>query len=267
MKNLFDVRGKVIVLTGATGILGQPMVKYMAEQGANVVLIARNAAKAEAVVKELGVEATIFVADVLDREALESAYNGVIEKFGKVDVLVNLAGGNQAGATIPDDKTLYDIDMEAMRGVIDLNFFGTLLPIYVFSKSMAERGEGSIINIASMASFRPLTRVMGYAASKSAIVNMTQYLCGEMALKFSSKIRVNAIAPGFFLTEQNRTLLTNPDGSLTERADKIIAHTPFRRFGNAEELLGALHYLSSDASSFVSGEVMAVDGGFNAFTL
>ncbi|MFR9533704.1 MAG: SDR family oxidoreductase, partial [Rikenellaceae bacterium] len=198
---------------------------------------------------------------------VEKAYDEVIAKFGKVDVIVNLAGGNQGGATIPDDKTLYDVDLEAIRSVVDLNLFGTLIPTLVFSKSMAERKEGSIINIASLSAIRPLTRVMGYGVAKAAIVNLTQYLCGEMAAKFSPNIRVNAIAPGFFLTEQNRTLLTNPDGSYTDRANKIIAHTPFKRFGTPEELIGAVHYLCSDASSFMSGEMMVIDGGFNAYSI
>lgn len=267
MKNLFDITGKCVVMTGATGILGTPIAKYLAENGADIAIIARNREKAATLVNEIGERASAFEADVLNRESLERAYDEVITKYGKVDVIINLAGGNQAGATIPPDKTLYDLDIEAVRGVIDLNFFGTLLPTLVFSRSMAERKEGSIINISSMAAIRPVTRVMGYGVAKAGIVNLTQYLCAEMAAKFSPNIRVNAIAPGFFLTEQNRTLLTNPDGSLTDRADKIIAHTPFARFGEPEELLGAVHYLATDASSFTSGEVVAVDGGFNVFSI
>ncbi len=267
MKNIFDVEGKVVVMTGATGILGEPMALHLADCGAQVVVLARNEAKAEALVAKSEGKIAYAVADVLDLSSVERAYEQVVERFAKVDVIINLAGGNQGGATIPDDKTLYDIDLEAVRSVVDLNLFGTLIPTLVFSRSMAERQEGSIINVASLSAIRPLTRVMGYGVAKAAIVNLTQYLCGEMAAKFSPKIRVNAIAPGFFLTEQNRTLLTNPDGSYTDRANKIIAHTPFNRFGEPEELIGAVHYLCSGASSFMSGEVMVIDGGFNAYSI
>ncbi|MFI3278880.1 MAG: SDR family oxidoreductase [Rikenellaceae bacterium] len=267
MKNIFDIEGKVIVMTGATGVLGTPIAAHLAQNGAQVVLLARNEAKAKAVAEAVGEGVAYFIADALDRESLQVAYDGVIESFGRVDVLINLAGGNQAGATIPDDKTLYDLEVDAVRGVMDLNLMGTLLPTLVFSRSMADRGEGSIINIASLSALRPLTRVMGYGMAKAGIVNLTQYLSGEMAAKFSKKIRVNAVAPGFFLTEQNRTLLTNEDGSYTPRAEKIIAHTPFERFGEPEELLGAIHYLASDASSFTTGEVMVIDGGFNAYSI
>ncbi|MFI3280079.1 MAG: SDR family oxidoreductase [Rikenellaceae bacterium] len=267
MNNIFNVENKVVVMTGATGILGEPIALHLSECGAQVVLLARTESKAEALAQKSGGKIAYAIADALDRPSVEKAYDEVIAKFGKVDVIVNLAGGNQGGATIPDDKTLYDVDLEAIRSVVDLNLFGTLIPTLVFSKSMAERKEGSIINIASLSAIRPLTRVMGYGVAKAAIVNLTQYLCGEMAAKFSPNIRVNAIAPGFFLTEQNRTLLTNPDGSYTDRANKIIAHTPFKRFGTPEELIGAVHYLCSDASSFMSGEMMVIDGGFNAYSI
>ncbi len=267
MNNIFNVENKVVVMTGATGILGEPIALHLAECGAQVVLLARTESKAKALAQKSGGKIAYAIADALDLPSVEKAYDEVIAKFGKVDVIVNLAGGNQGGATIPDDKTLYDIDLEAVRSVVDLNLFGTLIPTLVFSKSMAERKEGSIINIASLSAIRPLTRVMGYGVAKAAIVNLTQYLCGEMAAKFSPSIRVNAIAPGFFLTEQNRTLLTNPDGSYTDRANKIIAHTPFKRFGTPEELIGAVHYLCSDSSSFMSGEVMVIDGGFNAYSI
>ncbi len=267
MKDLFNIDGQVVVMTGATGVLGTPIARHLAESGATVILLARNEAKGEAMAQLIGDNAHCVVADVLDRTSVERAYDSVIERFGRVDTIINLAGGNQPGATIPDDKTFYDIDVEAVRSVIDLNLFGTLIPTLVFSKSMAERGAGSIINIASLSAIRPLTRVMGYGLAKAGIVNLTQYLCGEMAAKFSPNIRVNAIAPGFFLTEQNRTLLTNEDGSYTDRACKIIAHTPFKRFGESEELVGAVHYLCAKASSFMTGEVMVVDGGFNAYSI
>ena len=190
-----------------------------------------------------------------------------MEKFGKIDVLINAAGGNMPGATIAPDKTLFDLDTDAVHQVVDLNLFGTILPTLVFAKAMVEQKQGSIINIASEAGMRPLTRVAGYGVAKAAIINFTQYMCGELATKFGAGLRVNAVAPGFFLTEQNRTLLTNPDGSLTDRAKTILAHTPFKRFGEPEELLGTLHWLASDASKFVSGTLTVVDGGFNAFSI
>ena len=190
-----------------------------------------------------------------------------MDRYGRIDVLINGAGGNQPGATIPPDKTLFDLDIEAVRQVVDLNLFGTILPTLVFAQAMVKQKKGSIINIASEAALRPLTRVAGYGAAKAAVINFTQYLCGEMATKFGPGIRVNAIAPGFFLTEQNRTLLTNPDGSLTPRSEAILAHTPFGRFGEPEELLGTLQWLASDASQFVSGTLTVIDGGFNAFSI
>jgi NAD(P)-dependent dehydrogenase (short-subunit alcohol dehydrogenase family) len=183
-----------------------------------------------------------------------------------VDVLINAAGGNMPGATIAPDKTLFDLNTEAVRQVVDLNLFGTVLPTLVFAKAMVGQKQGSIINIASEAGLRP-TRVAGYGVAKAAVINFTQYMCGELATKFGSGLRVNAVAPGFFLTEQNRALLTNPDGSLTARAETILAHTPFKRFGEPEELLGTLQWLASDASKFVSGTLTVVDGGFNAFSI
>ena len=182
-------------------------------------------------------------------------------------VLINGAGGNMPGATIAPDKTLFDLDLEAMRQVVDLNLFGTVLPTMIFARAMVEQKQGSIINIASEAGLRPLTRVAGYGVAKAAVINFTKYMCGELATKFGPGLRVNAIAPGFFLTEQNRTLLTNPDGSLTPRAETILAHTPFNRFGEPEELLGTLQWLASDASRFVSGTLTVIDGGFDAFSI
>lgn len=267
MRDLFNIKGQVILMTGATGVLGKPIAEHLSEAGAQVVLLVRNQEKGERMTQTIGGDCYCVVADLLDRQSVERAYEEVMQRSGRVDTIINLAGGNMAGATIPDDKTLYDVDLEAIRSVVDLNLFGTLIPTLVFSRSMAERGEGSIINVASLSAIRPLTRVMGYGIAKAGIVNLTQYLCGEMAAKFSPKIRVNAIAPGFFLTYQNRALLTNPDGSYTDRARKIIAHTPFARFGEAKELVGAVHYLCADASSFMSGETLVIDGGFNSYSI
>jgi NAD(P)-dependent dehydrogenase (short-subunit alcohol dehydrogenase family) len=259
---LFNVKGRVVAITGGTGVLGRAMVEYFAAAGARVVILARNAGAGRELAERTG--ARFVSADVLNRESLEAAAEAIGEP---VDVLINCAGGNQAGATVPPDKTVFDLDIDAMRAVVDLNLFGTVLPTLVFGRAMADRGRGSMINIASESALRPLTRVAGYGVAKAAVVNLTKYLAGEMAMKFGEGIRVNAVAPGFFLSEQNRTLLTNPDGSLTARGETIVGHTPFRRFGRPEELLGTLHYLASDASAFVTGTLLVVDGGFDAFSI
>lgn len=270
--NLFDIKDKVMVMTGACGILGKSIVKYFALQGAKVVLLdlERAAEKGEALVEEIkaeGGEAIFLATNVLDRAVLEENYAEVISRYGRVDILMNAAGGNMPAATVPPDKTIFDLDVEALRKVSELNLFGTIIPTMVFARSMAERGEGSIINFASESALRPLTRVAGYGVAKAAVANWTKYLCAELAIKFGEGIRVNAIAPGFLLTDQNRTLLTNPDGSLTERSHTILAHTPIGRFLQPEELLGTLHYLASDASKSVTGTVCVVDGGFDAFSI
>ena len=270
MKNLFSVKDKVVVITGAAGILGTAMVRHFAEEGAKVVVLDRNEAAGNRLVDEVnakGQTALYLYSDVLDKPTLESNYQAIMDRFGQIDVLINAAGGNMAGATIAPDKTIFDLDLEAVRKVVDLNLFGTILPTMVFARAMVERKEGSIINVSSESALRPLTRVAGYGVAKAAVVNFTKYLCGELASKYGDGFRVNAIAPGFFLTEQNRTLLTNPDGSLTPRAETILAHTPFRRFGRPEELLGTLQWLASDASCFVSGTVTVIDGGFDAFSI
>lgn len=259
---LFDIRGRLVVVTGGTGVLGREMVAYFAGQGARIVVVARNEEAGEALAKETG--SRFLQADVLDRGSLDRANESLKEP---VDVLINCAGGNMAGATVPPDKTIFDLDIDAMRRVVDLNLFGTVLPTLVFGRAMCERGRGSIINVASESALRPLTRVAGYGIAKAAVVNLTKYLAGEIALKFGEGVRVNAVAPGFFLSEQNRTLLTNPDGSLTTRGEAIVKHTPFGRFGKPDELLGTLHYLASDASRFVTGTVAVVDGGFDSFSI
>ena len=270
MKDLFSVDGKVIVITGATGILGSAMVKHFAEQGAKVVILARNKEMGNdlmAEVKASGGEALYLQCDVTDKAILEQNYTDIMAAYGRIDVLINCAGGNMAAATVPPDKTIFDLDIDAVRQVVDLNLFGTILPTMVFVKAMVEQGQGSIINIASESALRPLTRVAGYGVAKAAVVNWTKYMCGELAIKFGEGLRVNAVAPGFLLTNQNRTLLTNPDGSLTPRAETILAHTPYKRFGEPEEMLGTLQWLASDASKFVSGTLTVIDGGFDAFSI
>ena len=270
--NLFDLTDRVVVMTGACGVLGRSIVKYFAAQGAKVVLLSRerSAELAETLVDEIksdGGEACYFPTDVLDRASLEKNYDQIMEKYGRIDVLLNAAGGNMPAATVPPDKTIFDLDIDAVRKVTELNLFGTILPTTVFAKAMVQQGKGSIINFSSMSSFRPLTRVAGYGVAKAAINNWTKYLSSELAIKFGEGLRVNAIAPGFLLTDQNRTLLTNPDGSLTDRSRAILGHTPFDRFLEPEELFGTLHYLASDASAAVTGTVAVVDGGFDSFSI
>ena len=270
--NLFDLTDRVVVMTGACGVLGRSIVKYFAAQGAKVVLLSRerSAELAETLVDEIkadGGKACYFPTDVLDRASLEKNYDQIMEKYGRIDVLLNAAGGNMPAATVPPDKTIFDLDIDAVRKVTELNLFGTILPTTVFAKAMVQQGKGSIINFSSMSSFRPLTRVAGYGVAKAAINNWTKYLSSELAIKFGEGLRVNAIAPGFLLTDQNRTLLTNPDGSLTDRSRAILGHTPFDRFLEPEELFGTLHYLASDASAAVTGTVAVVDGGFDSFSI
>ena len=270
MRNLFDIKDRVIVMTGGTGILGSCMVEYLAEQGAKVAILARNAEKAAMLVdglKSQGFECSFFPTDVNDKDSVEITAKAIMEKYGRVDVLVNGAGGNQPGATIGPDKTIFDLDVDAFKKVVDLNLFGTVIPTMVFAKIMADQKQGNIINISSESALRPLTRVVGYGAAKAAVTNFTKYMAIELATKFGEGLRVNAFAPGFFISEQNRALLTNPDGSLTARGNTIIEHTPFKRFGEPEELLGTLHWLASDASKFVTGTLTVVDGGFDAFCI
>ncbi|MDE6872375.1 MAG: SDR family oxidoreductase [Bacteroidales bacterium] len=273
MENLFDVSGRVAVMTGACGVLGATIVKYFASQGAKVVLLDLERAReiGEKLVEEIkseGGDAMFLATNVLDAEVLEQNCKDVMEAYGRIDILLNAAGGNMGPANVTPEQTIFDMDIDATRKVFELNIIGTILPTRVFAKSMVENGrKGSIVNFCSMSSFRPLTRVCGYGMAKSALYSWTQWLAGELAIKFGEGMRVNAIAPGFLLTNQNRSLLTNPDGSLTDRSHKIIGHTPFGRFLEPDELVGALHYLASDASKGVTGTIMAVDGGFNSFSI
>jgi len=270
MRNLFDIKDRVIVITGGTGVLGSCMVEYLAEQGAKVVVLARNKETGDKLVNSIlakGHEAMFLQSDVNDKNILEQNSKDIVSKYGRIDVLINGAGGNQPGATIGPDKTIFDLDVDAFKKVVDLNLFGTVIPTMVFAKVMTEQKQGNIINISSESALRPLTRVVGYGAAKAAVTNFTKYLAIELATKYGEGLRVNAFAPGFFISEQNRALLTNPDGSLTTRGNTIISHTPFKRFGEPEELLGTLHWLASDASKFVTGTLTVVDGGFDAFCI
>ncbi|MBR1706133.1 MAG: SDR family oxidoreductase [Bacteroidales bacterium] len=272
MKDLFDIKGRVVVMTGACGVLGETIVKYFAAQGARVVLLdlERAAGIGNRIVEEIraeGGEAMFLATNVLDQSALEQNRADILAAYGTIDILLNAAGGNMAAATVPPDKTIFDLDVEAVRKVVDLNLFGTIYPTLVFARVMVEKKKGSIINFCSESSFRPLTRVAGYGAAKAAVASWTKYLAGELAIKSGDGLRVNAIAPGFLLTNQNRTLLTNPDGSLTDRSHKILGHTPFGRFLEPDELVGCLHYLAADASAAVTGTINLVDGGFESFSI
>lgn len=270
MNRLFDITGKVVVITGGTGVLGKAIARYLAKEGAKVVILGRRAEAGEAIVADIkaeGGEAMFLKTDVMNQEVLEQNLADIVAAYGRVDSLLNAAGGNMPGATISPDGTFFDLKPEEFQKVLDLNLTGTVIPSQVFLKQMVEQGEGTIVNFSSMAAFRPMTRVAGYAAAKAGISNFTAFLATEVAKKFGEKIRVNAIAPGFFLTEQNRTLLTNPDGSWTQRGADVIRQTPFGRMGEPEELCGTIHYLISDASKFVTGTVAVVDGGFNTFAM
>ena len=270
MNNLFDIKDKVVVITGGTGTLGRTISSYLAEQGAKIVIMGRKAEVGNAIVqgiKEKGGDAMYLTTDVVKQEILEQNLVDIMEAYGRVDALLNAAGGNLSGATIPPNSTFFDLHIADFQKVLELNLTGTVLPTQVFLKQMAVQGKGAIVNFSSMSAFRPLTRVAGYGVAKAGVSNFTAFMATEVAKKFSTGIRVNAIAPGFFLTEQNRTLLTNPDGSWTQRGKDIIHQTPMGRMGKPEELCGTIHYLISDASQFVTGTVAIVDGGFNVFTI
>lgn len=268
--SVFDIKDQVVVITGGTGVLGREIGTYLAHEGARVVLLGRRQDVGEALaegIRAQGGDAAFYVCDVTDMEMVNGVRDQIVDRYGRVDALLNAAGGNMPGATIPPGKTLFDLQVEEFERVLNVNLTGTLIPTQAFLKPMTEAGHGSIVNFSSMAAFRPLTRVMGYAAAKAGISNLTAFLANEVATKFSPSIRVNAMAPGFFLTDQNRALLTNPDGTLTERGQDVIRQTPFKRFGKPEELCGTIQYLISQASTFVTGTVAVVDGGFNIFAI
>jgi NAD(P)-dependent dehydrogenase (short-subunit alcohol dehydrogenase family) len=265
----FSLQDKVVIITGATGVLGAAMSLAVAEAGAKVVVMGRDAARAEAraaAIRAAGGEALVLLADVLDTAQLEAARDQILAQWGRIDGLVNAAGGNMPGATVRPDQDLFDIGIEDTRRAVDLNLFGTVIPTTVFGRVMAVQGKGSIVNISSLTAQRPLTRVLGYTLAKKSIEAYTQWMAVELGLRYGGGLRMNAIAPGVFLTEQNRALMLAADGSLTDRAQRFITHTPFQRFGEAEELTGTLIYLLSDASKFVTGETVLVDGGFNAYS-
>lgn len=270
MNELFSVDGQVAVITGGTGVLGSCIAEYLATQGVKVAITGRRSEEGEAIVAAIeaaGGEAMFVKMNVMDKASVEEGCGNILARFGRVDALLNAAGGNQPGATIQPDGNFFDIDPAAFSQVVGLNLLGTVIPTQVFLRPMVEAGKGCIINFSSMSAFRPITRVAGYGAAKAGISNFTAFMANEVATKFTPDIRVNAIAPGFFVTNQNRALLTNPDGSLTPRGEAVIRQTPFKRFGEPKELNGTIHYLMSQAASFVTGTVAVVDGGFNVFCM
>mgnify|MGYP000524399441 CR=1 FL=1 len=266
----FSIENKIYALSGGTGTLGGSIAKYLVQNGAKVILLGRSNDKLLAKKKELdGITSGstyTFQVDVLKEEELLNIKAKIINDFPQLDGLVNLAGGNIPGATLSVDQNIYDIAISDTRQVLDINLFGTVVPTLILSQIMTDQGYGSIINISSMASKQAITRVLGYSMAKAGVDTFTKWMAQEMASKFSDKIRVNAIAPGFFIGNQNKKLLVNDDGSYTDRGSKIIANTPMDRFGDATELNGMVHYLLSDASSFVTGSIYDIDGGFNSFS-
>jgi len=271
LENLFDLSGKVAAITGGGGVLCGTLSRALARLGVRVAvldILEETAQRVANDIVEAGGKAIALRCDVLDKTSLEAARDTALSRFGRVDILINGAGGNKQQASTSSDLSFFDLSYEALRWVFDLNLLGTLLPSQVFGKSMVEQDEGSVLNISSMNAFRPLTRTPAYAAAKAGVSNFTQWLAVHMAQEYSPNIRVNAIAPGFFLTEQNRFLLTDDaTGSLTPRGETIVKHTPMGRFGAPEDLIGTVVWLLSPAaSSFVTGIVMPVDGGFNAFS-
>jgi NAD(P)-dependent dehydrogenase (short-subunit alcohol dehydrogenase family) len=269
LTKLYDFSGRSIVITGGTGILGREMVQALVGCGANVASLARNVEKAEAFIEQLSGRgrAIAVEGDVLRLETLRAAAQTITAEFGRIDGLINSAGGNNPQATTGPDLSFFDLPEEALRFVFDLNIVGTILPSQVFGRPMAEQGSGVILNVSSMSAFQPLTRIVGYSAAKAGINNFTQWLAVHMAREYSPTIRVNAIAPGFFQTEQNRFLLTDRDtGRLTPRGQSIIDHTPMGRFGEPQDLLGTVLWLLSPASAFITGIVVPIDGGFSAFS-
>jgi NAD(P)-dependent dehydrogenase (short-subunit alcohol dehydrogenase family) len=265
---MYDFTGRTIVVTGATGVLCGAMAKALVGCGANVAILARSREKGEATLNRISGpgRAAVVVGDALKQETLRDAARAALDEFGRIDGLINGAGGNIPQATTRQELSFFDLPEDALRYVFDLNLLGTILPSQVFGRHMAEQGEGVILNVSSMSAIRPLTRVVGYSAAKAGIDNFTQWLSVHMAQNYSPRIRVNAVAPGFFVTEQNRNLLIDEKtGGPTERGRSIIAHTPMGRFGEPDDLIGATLWLLSPASAFVTGVVVPVDGGFSAF--
>lgn len=269
LTQLYDFAGKTIAITGGAGILGGEIACALVGCNANVAILDRDPSLAERFIHRLPAStgrASVIYTDVLNVDILRQSAETVLKEYGQVDCLINAAGGNKPQATTSKDLAFFDLPIDALRFVFDLNIIGTILPSQVFGKLMAERGDGNILNISSMNAFRPLTRIPAYSAAKAGVSNFTQWLAVHMAQEYSPRIRVNAIAPGFFLTDQNRFLLTKQEnGELTDRGKQILSHTPMARFGTPEDLFGAILWLLSPASEFVTGIVVPIDGGFSAY--
>ena len=264
-EELFSLKDKVIIVSGGTGILGGAFVKAIAEQQAKVVIIGRNEQLGNSRVSEInnnGGNAIFIAADVLDETQLKNAREKIIATYGRIDGLVNAAGGNIPAGVLPPERDVFDLNIEGVKSAMDLNLWGTIIPVQIFGPKIAKSGNGSIVNISSVSTQQAVTRVLGYSMGKTAVDCYTKWFALEMANRYGDTIRMNSIMPGFFLTEQNRALLTVPDGTLTERGNAIIRQTPFKRFGNPDVLTGALIWLLSDASKFVTGSIITVDGGF-----
>ena len=267
--DMFSLKRKVIVVTGGTGVLGYSFIKAISGAGAIVGVLGRNEKVANERVKEIieaGGQAIALIADVQNEAALDVCCIKIVNAFGKIDGLVNAAGGNVPEAVLQPGDDLFEMNVSGMKKAMEVNLWGTVLPTLIFGKAIAHNGQGSIVNISSVSVPRTLTKVLGYSMGKSAVESFNKWMAVELANRHGDAIRMNALVPGFFLTEQNRTLLTNADGSYTARGNSVIAQTPFNRFGNPDELAGALVWLLSDASKFVTGTTITVDGGFNAFS-
>ncbi len=269
ISDFFDVKDKTIVITGGAGIICSEMARTLGSLGANIVVLDLSESAMEKLSKELSeknIKHIVLKTNVLEKEQLLKAKEETLSKFGKIDVLINGAGGNHPSATTSKEKSFFELPQDSIQWVFNLNFLGTFLASQIFGEYFAEKGEGQIINISSMNAFRPLTNIPAYSAAKAAVSNFTQWLAVHMNHNYSKKIRVNAIAPGFLLTNQNRFLLTNEDGSLTARGNKILEHTPMERFGTPEDLISTVIWLISDKSAFVNGIVVPIDGGFSAYS-
>jgi NAD(P)-dependent dehydrogenase (short-subunit alcohol dehydrogenase family) len=267
-KSIFDISGQVAIVTGGAGVLGGSIAKHLLQAGAKVIILdirEENLNAGLASLKEYG-EVIGLQCNVLDMDSLRQVRDKIVEKWQRIDILLNVAGGNMPGATLTEDQTIFDMKIDDLNKVTNLNLNGTIYPSLVFGEVMAKNGKGSIINISSMATYSAITRVLGYSVAKTGVNVFTQWMAMELATKFSEKIRVNAIAPGFFIGDQNRAVLINPDGSLTDRSHKVLAKTPMRRFGDISELNGLVQFLCSDAASFITGTIIPVDGGFSSFS-
>lgn len=267
--NSFSIEGKVAIVTGGGGVLGGNIAKSFVEAGAKVVILDIRQENVNNRVEELiqlGGEAIGFVSNVLDIDEMKKTKDKILEQWGKIDILINAAGGNLPGATLTTEQTVFDMNIEDFEKVTNLNMNGTVYPCLVFGEAMANQGQGTIINVSSMATLSAITRVPGYSVAKSGVDIFTKWMAMELGSKFGEKVRVNAIAPGFFIGDQNRKVLINEDGTYTERSKKVLARTPMKRFGDITELNGIVQFLCSDAASFITGAIIPVDGGFSSFS-